>query len=164
MSQQRTRLDDALLDDDRPSASRGADARFFPPRLRRRRKAKSHAADRATIVDLIRILPSFAKLLVRLARDPRVSKVDKALVVATIGYLAMPMDLIPDAIPFFGQLDDLYLLALVLDRLLNNAGMDVLLDHWDGDPHGLEIAVGALDKAGAFLPAPIRKLLRQRVG
>jgi uncharacterized membrane protein YkvA (DUF1232 family) len=45
----------------------------------------------------------------------------------------MPMDLIPDYIPFLGQIDDLYLLALALDRLLNNAGVDVLLEHWEGE-------------------------------
>ena len=166
MPEQRSRpiADDPL--DEAPPRSRGASSHLFSSALRRRsaRKAERRAADRATVVDLIRILPSFVRLLIGLARDARVSAFDKALVVATIGYIVMPLDLIPDYIPFLGQVDDLYLLALVLDRLLNNAGRAVLADHWEGAPGDLELAVGALDKAGSFLPAPVRRLLRQRVG
>lgn len=113
---------------------------------------------------LVRDLPNFVKLLGRLATDSRVSRVDKAIVVATLGYLIMPMDLIPDFIPFFGQLDDLFLLALALDRLLNNAGIDVILDHWDGQIATIEMTISALDRVGGLLPEQIRDLLRARIG
>lgn len=132
------------------------------PRLRRR-KRKAEAREKENLKGLIRDIPNFLKLLGRLARDPRVSRIDKGIVVATIAYLLMPLDLIPDMIPFLGQLDDLYLLALALDRLLNNAGVDVLLDHWDGEIENLETAISALDRAGSFLPDGIRSLLHQKV-
>ena len=48
----------------------------------------------------------------------------------------MPIDLIPDFIPFFGEIDDLFILVLALQRLITNAGRAVLLDHWTGDPRG----------------------------
>lgn len=128
------------------------------PRLRRR--SRGDARDRETVKQLVRDIPNFLKLLGRLARDPRVSRVDKAIVVATIGYILMPADLIPDFIPFLGQVDDIYLLALALDRLLNNAGIDVLLEHWEGDVGSLETAIAALDRAGSFLPEQVRALLR----
>ncbi len=112
---------------------------------------------------MIRDLPSFLKLLGRLYSDGRVSRLDKALLAATIGYVLMPMDLIPDFIPFFGQLDDLFLLALSLDRLMNNAGVDVLLDHWEGHPSTLEMVLSGLERVGALLPEQIRELLRRRV-
>lgn len=132
------------------------------PRLRRGTRV-AEGGDRETIKGLIRDIPNFLKLFARLVRDPRVSTLDKGLVVATIGYLVMPLDLIPDVIPFLGQVDDVYLLALALDRLLNNAGVDVLLDHWDGEVSSLEAAIAALDKAGSFLPERVRTLLGQRV-
>jgi len=136
---------------------------IVPPRLRRSAPHDT-ADDRGTIRMLVRDLPNFAKLLGRLAKDPRVSRVDKAIVVATLGYLLMPMDLIPDFIPFFGQLDDLFLLALALDRLLNNAGIDVILDHWDGQLATIEMTISALDRVGALLPEQVRDLLRAKIG
>jgi uncharacterized membrane protein YkvA (DUF1232 family) len=133
------------------------------PRLRRGARTPD-GTDRETVMALIRDIPNFAKLLGRLITDPRVSRVDKGILAATVAYLAWPMDLIPDFIPFLGQVDDLYLLALALDRLLNNAGVDVLLDHWDGDVGSLETAIAALDRAGSFLPDRVRSLLGQRLG
>lgn len=131
------------------------------PRLRRRDAGQKH--DREALKQLIRDLPRFLALLWGLYRDARVSILDKGLVIATIGYIIMPMDLIPDFIPVLGQLDDLYLLALALDRLLNNAGVDVLLDHWRGEVASLELAISALDRAGSFLPEQVRNLLHQKV-
>ena len=128
------------------------------PRLRRR--GRTDLRDREAVMRLVKDIPAFLKLLGRLARDPRVSKVDKAIVLATIGYIVMPLDFIPDFWPFLGQIDDLYLLALALDRLLNNAGIDLLLEHWDGDVGSLETAITALDKAGSFLPSQVRALVR----
>src|SRR5690606_12179907 len=131
------------------------------PRLRRHGQMEKH--DRESLKQLVRDLPRFLSLLWGLYRDSRVSVFDKALVVATIGYVVMPLDLIPDFIPVLGQLDDLYLLALALDRLLNNAGVDVLLDHWHGEVASLEMAISALDRAGSFLPEQVRHLLHQKV-
>ena len=128
------------------------------PKLRRR--GRTDLRDREAVMRLVKDIPAFLKLLGRLARDPRVSKVDKAIVIATIGYIVMPMDFIPDFLPFIGQIDDIYLLALALDRLLNNAGIDLLLEHWDGDVGSLETAIAALDKAGSFLPSQVRALVR----
>lgn len=133
------------------------------PRPRLRRRARGIGADRETLKSLARAIPSFLKMLWRLYGDARVSRLDKAIVLATIGYILMPMDLIPDFIPFLGQVDDIYLLALALDRLLNNAGIDVLLDHWEGEVSSLEMAISALDKAGSFLPEQVRNLLHQKV-
>lgn len=147
-----------------PAPDRGVPVEDVPiqrPRLRRRARAES--GDRETLKGLIRAIPNFLKLLWNLYGDPRVSKLDKGIVLATIGYILVPMDLIPDFLPFLGQIDDIYLLALALDRLLNNAGVDVLLEHWEGDVSTLETAIAALDKAGSFLPEQVRKLLHQRV-
>ena len=146
----------------RPTGEGDEELGIQRPRLRRAGR-NPDPDDREILRMLMRDIPNFLKLFARLARDPRVSRVDKAVVLATIGYVLMPMDLIPDFIPFFGQLDDIYLLALALDRLVNNAGVDVLLDHWEGETISLEIAILALDKAGALLPHRVRTALRLRV-
>jgi uncharacterized membrane protein YkvA (DUF1232 family) len=133
--------------------------RVQAPRLRR---GRGRGGERESLRALVRDIPSFVKLLGRLARDPRVSAADKAIVLASIGYLFLPADLIPDWIPALGEVEDVLVLALALSRLLNNAGIDVLMDHWDGDMASLESALSALDRATSLLPGPVRGLLGGR--
>jgi uncharacterized membrane protein YkvA (DUF1232 family) len=82
--------------------------------------------------------------------------------VGAIAYIVTPIDLIPDFIPFFGEIDDVYLLVLALQRLVANAGRIVLLDHWTGNPSDLADLnlQGALTAAAFFLPKRIRRRLR----
>lgn len=152
----------SILDDDdedgdapRPAASR--------PRPGGRGRTGERGPSRETLMSLVRDVPSFIKLFGRLATDPRVSKLDKAIVGAVLVYLISPVDLVPDwVVPVVGQIEDVYLLALALSRLVNNAGVDVLMDHWDGDAASLEAALSVLDRAGSVLPGPIQALLGSR--
>jgi len=95
--------------------------------------------------------------------DRRVSSVNKLLVAGAIAYIVTPVDLVPDFIPFLGQVDDVYLLILALRRLLRNAGSAVLLAHWSGDPAQLrDLSLrNVLLAAAFFLPASIRKRLKK---
>ena len=95
--------------------------------------------------------------------DSRVSKIDRFLVVVTIGYILSPLDFIPDVVPFFGQIDDIFLLILSLQRLVSNAGLRVLRDHWHGDPREISDInlAGMLSAAGFFLPVQLRRRLRR---
>jgi uncharacterized membrane protein YkvA (DUF1232 family) len=115
-----------------------------------------------TVMYYIKQLPQYVKLLGGLATDPRVSIVDKMLVLGAIAYIVMPIDLIPDFIPFFGEVDDVYILVLALQRLIANAGRPVLLDHWMGEPTDLaDLNLrGVIAAAAFFLPKRIRRRLR----
>lgn len=115
-----------------------------------------------TVMYYIRQLPQYLRLLGGLIGDGRVSMVDKLLVMGAMAYIVMPIDVIPDFIPFFGEIDDLYLLVLALQRLVANAGRSVLLNHWTGDPEDLaDLNLrGALSAAAFFLPRRIRRRLR----
>jgi uncharacterized membrane protein YkvA (DUF1232 family) len=135
----------------------------------RRRRAKESAAAGAprtgakrTVMYYIRQLPQYVRLLGGLITDPRVALVDKLFVFGAIAYIVMPIDLIPDFIPFFGEIDDVYLLVLALQRLISNAGRPVLLAHWSGEPSDLaDLNLrGALAAAAFFLPKKIRRRLR----
>ena len=115
-----------------------------------------------TVMYYIRQLPQYMRLLGGLITDARVATLDKLLVMGAIAYIIMPLDIVPDFIPFFGEVDDLYLLVLSLQRLVGNAGRNVLLAHWSGDPRDLaELNLkGALAAAAFFLPKRIRRRLR----
>jgi len=62
-------------------------------------------------LQVLRHLPSFARLYWRLFRDRRVSILPKAVLVLTLVYVMSPFDVIPDFIPVIGEMDDV---AIVL--------------------------------------------------
>lgn len=130
-------------------------------RGRRRRAPRTGA--RRTLLGTIAQIPSYLRLLGGLITDPRVSALDKVLLGAAAAYVVMPIDLIPDFIPFIGQVDDVFILVLALRRLISNAGMNVIRDHWDGaiedlHPSALQEVIAA---AAFFLPRGIRRRLRK---
>ena len=130
---------------------------------RDRARAPRSGAKR-TVMGYILELPRFVRLLWGLIADKRVSTTDKLLVAGAIAYIVMPVDLIPDVIPFLGEVDDVYLLVLALRRLIRNAGPAVLLSHWTGDPSALrDISLRRVLAAAAFfLPMRMRNRLRGR--
>lgn len=86
---------------------------------------------------LARFVPDCAVLFARVARDPRVPRRHKALLVGVGAYLAMPIDLIPDFIPVAGQLDDAIVVGLALRAVLRSAGHELLAEHWPGPASSL---------------------------
>jgi uncharacterized membrane protein YkvA (DUF1232 family) len=54
-----------------------------------------------------------------------------------LGYLAIPIDLIPDFIPVIGYADDAIIIALVLRSVTRAVGPAALDEHWPGTPEGL---------------------------
>ncbi len=115
-----------------------------------------------TIMGTISELPNFLKLLYGLLTDSRVNAVDKLVVAGAISYILLPVDVIPDFIPFIGEVDDVFVLILALQRLIGNAGRSVLADYWVGDP--AELTDLNLEKILAacafFLPRRMRRRLR----
>src|SRR5213075_2993329 len=124
--------------------------------------SKPRAGAKRTVMGAIRQLPNFLRLLYGLITDSRVAMLDKLLVGGAIAYILMPLDLIPDFIPFLGEVDDIFVLVLALQRLIANAGRAVLLDHWMGDPRSLKSLdlERVLVAAAFFLPRRVRRRLR----
>jgi uncharacterized membrane protein YkvA (DUF1232 family) len=67
------------------------------------------------------------------ANDERIPARDKKVLLALVGLIISPFDIIPDWIPFFGQLDDAVIIALVLDYLFNVLDEEILLSHYPWD-------------------------------
>jgi uncharacterized membrane protein YkvA (DUF1232 family) len=115
-----------------------------------------------TVIYYMKQLPAYLRLFGGLLMDRRVPAIDKLLVAGAMAYIAMPIDLIPDFIPFIGEVDDVFILILALQRLISNAGRPVLMSHWTGameDLADLNLRE-ALAAAAFFLPKSIRKRLR----
>ena len=131
-----------------------------PPAIRPR-FGGAHA--RRAVAPLLTQLPRLLRLVVRLVRDPRVSRADKLLLGFVVAYVLTPADLVPDILAVLGFVDDLFLLGLALDRLLVRAGPTVLLEHWDASPRALRSLLARLDDIGHMLPRTMRRILIGRV-
>lgn len=108
------------------------------------------------------LAPRLAKLVWRLARDPRVPARTKAILFVVVGYLASPIDLIPDFIAGFGLADDLLVAAFALDQIVNRIPEDIVRSHWDGEEDVLQVIRETLDIASGFVPEWLKKRLGGR--
>ncbi|HZS06658.1 MAG TPA: YkvA family protein [Blastocatellia bacterium] len=118
---------------------------------------------RGFLKNAILLIPNFLKLLFRLFRDPRVPLAEKALLVGAIVYVISPLDLIPDFIPFIGEVDDLYFVALTLLRLFARTPDAVIREHWDGGGDIAGVANKIVRAAQYILPKRIRRIILGRV-
>jgi uncharacterized membrane protein YkvA (DUF1232 family) len=132
-------------------------------RGRSRRGAAPRTGAKRTLIGTITQIPAYLRLMGGLLTDPRVAALDKVLLGIAIAYVVTPIDLIPDFIPFIGQVDDVFIVVLALRRLISNAGMRVIRDHWDGAIEDLHPTVlqEVLLAAAFFLPRRIRRRLRK---
>lgn len=113
--------------------------------------------------DAVMLIPNFVKLLYRLFKDNRVPLAEKAFLTGAIVYVISPLDLIPDVLPFIGQVDDLYLVGLTLIRLLGRTPANVIDEHWEG-PGDLVGVVNMILRAAQYvLPKRIQEILLGRV-
>jgi uncharacterized membrane protein YkvA (DUF1232 family) len=114
--------------------------------------------------DAVLMLPNLIKLLGRLLKDPRVPRRSKIVVGAVMAYVVSPVDILPDFIPVAGILDDLFLVVFALNHLIERAGEEVVLEHWDGPQDILSMVRTVLTTITELVPVKIRKLLGRLAG
>ncbi len=93
----------------------------------------------ATITDAVKALPDLIGLVRRLARDPSVPRRSRVTLWLLVGYLLVPIDLVPDFIPVLGYADDAIVVALALRRVVRTAGEEAVLRNWRGSEAGLDV-------------------------
>lgn len=69
---------------------------------------------------IARLLLRNGRLAWRLIRDPRTPLAPKLILGGALLYALSPLDLFPDFIPLFGQLDDIAVIALGLEMFFKN--------------------------------------------
>lgn len=106
-----------------------------------------------------RLVPAIGQLAAALYRDERIPSRVKISLAALLAYLASPVDLIPDFIPLLGLLDDVILVAVVLDGLLNQVDRQLVLQHWKSDEASLEIAARTARSLSRIVPVSIKRKL-----
>ena len=100
--------------------------------------------------------PDLVVLLWRLVKDERVPAEKKVLLVATLAYWIIPVDLLPEAVlGVIGYSDDIFVTLYVLNDLINNVGEDIIKDNWPGEEdvikfirESLKVAETWMEKSG----------------
>jgi uncharacterized membrane protein YkvA (DUF1232 family) len=93
--------------------------------------------DGMRVREALRVLPDLVRLVRRLAGDRSLPRGVRWRLWALLGYLALPVDLVPDFVPVLGYADDAVAVALVLRSVVRRAGPEALDRHWPGTPAGL---------------------------
>jgi uncharacterized membrane protein YkvA (DUF1232 family) len=94
--------------------------------------------DDVSLREALRLLPDLVRLLRGLATDDSLPRGVRVRLWLLLGYLALPVDLVPDVVPVIGYADDAVVVALVLRSVSRRAGPEALERHWPGSPQGLD--------------------------
>lgn len=105
---------------------------------------------------LLRALPDIVRLVGRLAGDPLLPAPAKIALAAAVIYLVSPIDLLPDFIPVLGYLDDLLLVAVILDGILNYVDRRLILKYWPGTATSLDRLARAARLLSAWVPSRVK--------
>jgi len=108
------------------------------------------------VKDLLLLLPRLARMIASLLADRQVPTAAKVALVAVAVYLASPVDLIPDFIPFLGYLDDALLVAVVVDGLLNYLDRSLLLKYWPGGVGSLDATAAVARRLARWVPGRLK--------
>jgi uncharacterized membrane protein YkvA (DUF1232 family) len=106
--------------------------------------------------DLLLILPRLARMIASLVGDREVPLAAKLALGAVAVYLASPVDLLPDFIPFVGYLDDALLAAVVLDGVLNYVDRELVVKYWPGSVGSLDATAAVARRLAAWVPTRIK--------
>jgi len=112
------------------------------------------------LVDYLFLIPDFFILLIRLTADDRVSMKLKLTVGGIILYMMMPIDILPDIIPFIGYIDDLILIVYGLNQILNKLDKQIVLDNWSGNVELLKALQHITDLADKTINQKLIKNIR----
>jgi uncharacterized membrane protein YkvA (DUF1232 family) len=102
---------------------------------------------RATVVDVVRLLPDVLRLAAGLARDPTTPRSCRIALAGLAIWIASPIDLIPEFVPVAGPLDDIVVAAIVLRWVGRRMGEDALRAHWPGTADGFGLVLRLLGRS-----------------
>jgi uncharacterized membrane protein YkvA (DUF1232 family) len=108
------------------------------------------------------LVPDIVVFLGRLLKDKRVNLKIKIMLAGLIAYLASPIDVLPDFIPFIGKIDDISIVFFALNVILDEIPKEIIIDDWQGKENIVVITKEAVDYITAILGGKnISKILDQ---
>ena len=105
--------------------------------------------------------PVYGRLMFELARDGRVPWSRKALLGFAAVYVASPIDVIPDFVPFIGRFDDVLVTVVAIDLFLEGVPRELMIEKmYTLGIDGRELERD-MEAARRFVPLPFRSLARR---
>jgi len=93
--------------------------------------------EEGTAREALRVLPDTVRLFRRIAGDPTLPRGVRVRLWLLLGYLAFPIDVVPDFLPVIGYADDILIAGAALRSVVRRAGTASVRRHWPGTDEGL---------------------------
>lgn len=93
------------------------------------------------------------------SQDDRIPEQDKKILMVMVALIVSPIDFIPDWIPILGILDDLFIMAIVLDYFFTVLDTQILLTHY---PFGMKSFI-ALRRTARMVSWITPQFIRDRI-
>ncbi|SHH79436.1 Uncharacterized membrane protein YkvA, DUF1232 family [Clostridium collagenovorans DSM 3089] len=91
------------------------------------------------IMEYALLIPDLIVLMGRLFKDKRVPIKTKYSIGAALAYISIPIDIIPDFIPFIGKIDDVTIIFFVLEKIVTDIPKEIIVEHWQGKEDLIQI-------------------------
>lgn len=102
--------------------------------------------------------------IINTSSDERIPSGDKKIILALVALMISPFDIIPDWIPFFGLIDDLVILSIILDYFFTVLDSRILLSHFPWDMKAYARLRAIAKTLQIFVPGFLKKKLWKYVG
>jgi uncharacterized membrane protein YkvA (DUF1232 family) len=103
----------------------------------------------------------YGRLIIELARDPRVPWSRKAILGLAALYVISPLDLLPDVIPLISRVDDVMVTVIALDLFLEGIPRELMIEKmYQLGIDGRELERD-LESVRRLLPWPVRSIGRR---
>lgn len=119
---------------------------------------------RQLVADTALMMPNLVKLVGRLLKDPRVPRRAKITLGLAAAYVISPIDLIPEVVPVIGWADDVLIVMFAIDSLIERAGDDIVLEHWDGPGDLLALVRDVIALSRSVIPKRLTSIIDRLSG
>jgi uncharacterized membrane protein YkvA (DUF1232 family) len=107
-----------------------------------------------------RRLPAYTRFLWELARDTRLPAAHRALLVGGVAYLVSPIDVLPDAIPGLGEVDDAVVALALFETVVSGLPARIVDEKLEASGLRREHLEADLARIRATTPAVVRGVVR----
>jgi len=119
-------------------------------------------------VQYLLVFPDFIHLLIKLLIDNNISALKKSYIIMALAYVFSPIDFIPDFIPVAGFVDDLLVVAILINKIINTEDTNTLTKikyYWAGEEDifmKVKEIITIMNELSSQIPKSIYKFIKKK--